>query len=120
MARDAITVTATVRAGVAPATTLPIVGNDGRMANAAGRTMFFYVNGLGGASAQATQVTIQQVADPYGRIQNDAALNVPVNVVGAFGPFPPLLYNQTSGEVNIDYDLVGANAAVFGLAITGA
>lgn len=118
MVRDAITVTSSVRAGVEPATTLPDADN-GRMANAAGRTIFVYVNGLGGASAQATQVTIQQVADPYNRIQNDLAFNVPVNVVGTFGPFPPLLYNQTSGEVHIDYDLLGANAAVFGLAITG-
>ncbi len=119
MARDTITVTATVRAGVLPALTTPSAANNAEVANAAGRTIVVYVNGVGGGSAQATDVTIQQVADPYGRIENDAAFTVPVNVVGTFGPFPPLLYNQSDGTVQLDYDAIDANARVFGLAITG-
>ncbi len=120
MARDTITVTATVRAGVLPALTVPSAANNAEFANSAGRTIVVYVNGMGLASVQATDVTIQQVADPYGRIQNDSAFTVPVDVVGTFGPFPPNLYNQTDGTVQIDYDAVSANARVFALAITGA
>lgn len=120
MGRDSITVTATARAGVLPTLNTPDATNDAQVANAAGRTVVAFVNGMGGASAQATLVTIQQVADPYGRIQNEAAFNVPVNVVGVFGPFPPLLYNQTNGTVQIDYDAVSANARVFALIVQGA
>ena len=120
MARDAITVTATVRAGVAPTLNTPDSGNNAEFANSAGRTIIVFVNGLGAASVQATDVTIQQVEDPYGRIQNDSAFTVAVDVVGVFGPFPPLLYNQSDGTVQLDYDAVSANARVFALAITGA
>ena len=119
MVRDAITVTATVRAGVAPTLDTPDAGNNGEFANAAGRTIVVFVNGMGLASVQATDVTIQQVADPYGRVQNDSAFTVAVDVVGVFGPFPPLLYNQPDETVQLDYDAVSANARVFALAIVG-
>ncbi len=118
MARDTITVTSSVRAGVLPALTTPNAGNNAEMANA-GRTIMVYVNGLGAASVQATAITVQQVDDPYGRKENDAAFTVTADVVGTYGPFPPNLYNQTDGTVQFDYDAVSANARVFGLAITG-
>lgn len=119
MARDAITVTATARAGVLPTLNTPNAANNAEFANAAGRTIVVYVNGMGLASVQVTVVTVQQVADPYGRIQNDAGFSIAVDIVGVFGPFPPLLYNQTDGTVQLDYDAVSANARVFALAITG-
>ena len=119
MARDTITVTSSVRAGVLPAMTTPSAANNAEMANAGGRTIMIYVNGIGAASVQATAVTIQQVEDPYGRIQNDAAVTVTADVVGTFGPFPPNLYNQSDGTVQIDYDAVSANARVMALAISG-
>ena len=119
MARDTITVTSTVRAGVAPALTTPNAGNNAEMAND-GRTVFLYINGMGAASVQATAVTIQQVADPYGRIQNDSAFSAALDVLSAYGPFSPLLYNQSDGTVQIDYDAVSANARVCGLHIAGA
>ncbi len=119
MARDAITVTSTVRAGVLPALTTPSSANNAEVANA-GRTLVLFINGMGLASVQETAVTIQQVADPYGRIQNDSALAVTVDVVGVFGPFPPNLYNQTDGNVQIDYDAVSPNARVCAIAVAGA
>ena len=119
MARDSITVTTTVRAGVLPTLNTPVAANDAQVANATGRVVVVFVNGMGAVSAQATAVTIQQVADPYGRIQNDAAFTVPINVVGMFGPFSPLLYNQTDGTVQIDYDAVSPNARVFALQLSG-
>ena len=117
MGRDTITVTNTVRAGVLPALTAPSAANNAEVANASGNVIVVFVNGMGAASVQATAVTIQQVADPYGRIQNDAAFTVTVDVVGVLGPFPPLLYNQTDGTVQLDYDAVSANARVFGLSV---
>ncbi len=119
MARDTVTVTSTVRTGVLPALTTPNAGNNAEMAND-GRTLFLYINGMGGASVQATAVTIQQVADPYGRIQNDAAFSAAIDVLSSFGPFPPNLYNQTDGTVQFDYDAVSANARVCGVAVVGA
>ena len=122
MGRDSITVTATVRAGVAPALTTPSDANDAQVATAAGRTIVVLVSGLGGAAvgAGARTVIIQQVADPYGRIQNDAALVVVNDTVVVFGPFPPNLYNQTDGTVQLDYAGLSTNQRVFALAITGA
>ena len=117
MARDTITVTSSVLAGVLPALTTPNAANNAEMANASGRTIFVFVNGMGAASVQATAVTIQQVACPHGRIQNAAAFTTTTDVVGVYGPFPPLLYNQTDGTVQIDYDAVSANARVFGMAV---
>ncbi len=119
MARDTVTVTSTVRAGVAPALTTPNSGNNAEMAND-GRTVFLFMNGLGAASVQATDITIQQVADPYGRTQNDAAFTAIVDALSACGPFPPNLYNQTDGTVQFDYDAVSAEARVCGLHIAGA
>lgn len=116
MARDTITVTNTARAGVLPALTTPNAANNAEVANA-GKTIVVFVNGMGAASVQATAVTVQQIADPYGRIQNDAAFDVTADVVGVFGPFPPLLYNQSDGTVQLDYDAVSANARVFGLSV---
>ena len=119
MARDTITVTSTVRAGVAPALTTPNAGNNAEMAND-GRTVFMYINGMGAASVQATAVTIQQVADPYGRIQNDSAFSAAIDVLSVYGPFTPLLYNQSDGNVQIDYDGLSTNQRVFALAVVGA
>ena len=119
MARDTITVTSTVRAGVAPALTAPNSGNNAEMAND-GRTLFLFINGMGAVSAQATAVTIQQVEDPYGRIQNDAAFTSAINVLSVYGPFPPLLYNQSDGNVQIDYDGLSTNQSVFALSVVGA
>lgn len=117
MGRDTITVTSTVRAGVLPTLDTPDAGNNAQVANASGNVVVVFVNGMGLASVQATLVTIQQVACSHSRIQNDAAFNVPVDVVGIFGPFPTLLYNQSDGTVQIDYDAVSANARVFGLSV---
>lgn len=117
MARDTITLTNTVRAGVLPTLDTPNSGNNAQFSNVAGNVIIVFVNGMGAASVQVTAVTIQQVADPYSRIQNDAAFNVTTDVVGVFGPFPPLLYNQSDGTVQIDYDAVSANARVFALSV---
>ena len=115
MARDTITVTNTVRAGVAPTLNTPNAANNAEFANDNADVVVVFVNGMGAASVQATAVTIQQVACSHGRIQNDSAHTVAVDVVGVLGPFPPLLYNQSDGTVQVDYDAVSANARVFGL-----
>lgn len=117
MVRDAITVTNTVRAGALPTLNTPNAANDAQFANDNGHVVIVYVNGMGLASVQATAITIQQVACPHGRIQNDPAFTVPVDVTGVYGPFPPLLYNQSDGTVQIDYDAVSANARVFALSV---
>jgi hypothetical protein len=87
------------------------------MANGGGNVLLVVVNGLGGAGAGATEVTIQQIADPYGRTENDAAFSVTANTVGVLGPFPPLLYSQSDGTIQFDYDATAANIRVFGLAV---
>ncbi len=117
MARDTITVTSTVLAGVMPTLDVPVAANNGEMANGDGHTLFIVANGVGGAAGGATQVTIQQVACPHGRIQNDGAFTVTADNVGVFGPFPPLLYNQSDGTVQFDYDATAANINVFGLSV---
>ncbi len=119
MARDTVTVTSTIRTGVAPALTTPSAANNAEMAND-GRTVFLFINGMGAASVQATAITIQQVDDPYGRTENDAAFAAVTDVLGVLGPFPPALYNQSDGTVQFDYDAVSANARVCGLHIAGA
>ena len=117
MGRDTITLTNSVRAGVLPTLDTPSAANDAQFANAAGNVVVVFVNGMGAASVQVTLVTIQQVADPYSRIQNDAAFSVSVDRVAVFGPFPTLLYNQSDGTVQLDYDAVSANARVFALSV---
>ncbi len=119
MARDTVTVTSTVRAGVSPALNTPSAANNAEMAND-GRTVFLFMNGLGAASAQETAVIVQQVADPYGRTENDSAFAAVVDALSTFGPFSPALYNQSDGTVQIDYDAVSAEARVCGLHIAGA
>ncbi len=121
MARDTITVTSTVRAGVMPTVTVPNEANEAEFANN-GRTVVVYISGLGGAAAGAgaRTVLVQQVADPYGRTQNDAAFAVTNDAAATFGPFPPALYNQTDGTVQLDYDGLSTNQGVFALSVVGA
>ena len=121
MARDTITVTSTVRAGVLPALTTPNEANEAEFANN-GRTVVVYISGLGAAAvgAGARTVIIQQVADPYGRTENDAAFAITNDTVATFGPFPPALYNQSDGTVQIDYAGLSTNQRVFALAVVGA
>jgi hypothetical protein len=117
MARDAVTVTNSVRAGVLATLDVPVQANGAEMANPNGRVVFIVVNGIGGAGAGATEVTVQQVDDPYGRKENDPAFSVTADNVGLFGPFPPALYNQSDGTVQFDYDAIAANIKVFGLSV---
>ncbi len=121
MARDTITVTSTVRAGVMPTVTVPNPANGGEFANN-GRTVIVYISGLGGAAvgAGARTVLVQQVTDPYGRTENDSAFAVTNDVVATFGPFPPALYNQTDGTVQLDYVALSTNPGIFALAVVGA
>ncbi len=123
MGRDAITVTGTVRTGVAPATTVPSDVNDATIVNIAGHTILVFISGLGAAAVGAGARTIVaiQVADPYGRLVAETPLVIVNDTVVVLGPWPPLLYNQpTTGVVNIDYAGLSTNQAVFGLQIGGA
>lgn len=117
MARDTIAVTSTVRAGVLPTLSTPVAANNGEFANGGGKTVLVVVNGMGGAGGGTTVVTVQQVECPHERIQNDTPLSVAADLVGVLGPFPPALYNQTDGTVQVDYDATAANINVFGLAV---
>ncbi len=121
MVRDAITVTSTVRAGVLPALVVPVAANGATMINSAGRTIFVMISGLGAAAAGAgaRTVLVQQVDDPYGRKENDAAFAVTNDAVATFGPFPPNLYNQTDGTVHLDFVGLSTNQSSFALAIVG-
>lgn len=117
MARDTITVTNAVLAGVVVANSAPVAANNGEVANASGKVIVLVVNGLGGAAGGATQVTIQTVACPHERTQNAAAFTVAVDTIASFGPFPPLLYNQSDDTVQVDYDATAANIVVAGLTV---
>lgn len=117
MTRDTIPVTSTVLAGVA-ATLLapPVFANQAEVANPDGHTVVVYVNGLGAAGGSDTEVSINQVACPHGRIEDDAAFDVTSGVVGVFGPFPPLLYNQSDGTVQFDFeDAITGDEAIFAI-----
>ncbi len=120
MARDAITITNTVRAGVLATLDTPNDGNDATLANANGRTIVVFISGLGAAAvgAGARTVLIQQENCPHGREENAAAFAVTNDAVAVFGPFPPLLYNTTAGLVEIDYDGLSTNQRVFGLHVS--
>jgi hypothetical protein len=119
MARDTITVTNSVRAGVLAALITPVFANQAEVANPNGRVVVIYINGMGAAGVSDTEVTIQQVADPYGRTENDPAFDVTTDTVGVFGPFPPALYNQSDGTVQFDFEnAINAGAErVFGLSV---
>lgn len=120
MARDAITVTNTVRAGVLATLDTPNEGNDATLANANGRTIVVFISGLGAAAVGAgvRTVLIQQENCPHGREENDPAFAVTNDTVVVFGPFPPLLYNTSDDLVEIDYDGLSTNQRVFGLHVS--
>ncbi len=119
MARDAITITNTVRAGVLPTLDTPNDGNDATLANASGHVIVVFISGANAAAvgAAARSVIIQQENCPHGREENAAAFAITNDTVAVFGPFPPLLYNTTDGWVEIDYDGLSTNQKVFGLQV---
>lgn len=121
MARQTMTVTASVRDGVAPVLVTPDVGNGDEFANSAGRTIVVLISGLGGAAVGAGNRTIVpiQVADPYGRLVAQTPIAVANDTVMVIGPFPPLLYNQADDTVQVDYDGLSTNQSAFALQITG-
>ncbi len=120
MARDAITITNSVRAGVLPTLDTPNEGNDATLANANGRVVVVFISGMGAAAvgAGARTVTIQQENCPHGREEAEAAFAITNDTVAVFGPFPPLLYNTTDDLVEIDYDGLSTNPKVFGLHVS--
>jgi hypothetical protein len=120
MARDAITVTNSVRGGVLPSLDTPNEGNEATLANANGRVVVIYISGMTAAAvgAGARTVLIQQENCPHGREENAAAFAITNDAVAVFGPFPPLLYNTTDDLVEIDYDGLSTNQNVFGLHVS--
>ncbi len=121
MVRDVVTVTASVRDGVAPTLGTPVAANGSEFANSAGRTILVIVSGLGGAAVGAGARTVVpiQVADPYGRLVAQTPIAITNDTVMVLGPFPPLLYNQTDDTVDIDYVALSTNQSVFALQVTG-
>lgn len=119
MARDDITITNTVRAGVLPTLDTPDDGNDALLLNASGHVILVVISGMNAAAVGAgvRTVVIQQENCPHGREENAAAFPITNDTVAVFGPFPPLLYNTTDGEVEIDYDGLSTNQKVFGLQV---
>lgn len=119
MARDAITITNTVRAGVLPTLDTPNDGNDATLENVSGHVILVFVSGMNAAAvgAAARTVVIQQENCPHGREENAAAFPIVNDTVAVFGPFPPLLYNTTAGVVEIDYDGLSTNQRVFALQV---
>lgn len=122
MARDAITVTDSIRAGVLPTLDTPNDVNNATVANANGRVIVVYVSGLGAAAvgAGARTVAILQENCPHGRgaAGTETPFVVVNDTVAVFGPFPPLLYNTTAGLVEIDYVGLSTNQRVFGLHVS--
>ena len=114
MARDAITVTNSVRAGVLPTLDTPNEANEATLANANGRVIIIYISGMGAAAvgAGARTVTVQQENCPHGREEAEVAFAITNDTVAVFGPFPPLLYNTTAGLVEIDYAGLSTNQRV--------
>lgn len=99
-------------AGVLATLAAPSAANDAMFDNQFGRTLLLFVNGFGGVSATTTVITVVSVADPYSR-SGDLTLSVAPGNLAVCGPFPPLLFNQTSGadinKVYINYDTTGAS-----------
>jgi hypothetical protein len=122
MARDAITVTNSLRAGVLPTLDVPNDGNNATVANANGRVIVVFVSGLGAAAVGAAARTVQILQEncPHSRGADDSetAFAVTNDTVAVFGPFPPLLYNTTDDLVEIDYVGLSTNQSVFGLHVS--
>lgn len=119
MGRDTITLTNTVRAGVAPTLDTPSDANDAQVANAAGNIVVVLISGLGAAAVGAGARTIVaiQVNDPYGRLVAETPFVIANDTVAVVGPWPVLLYNQTNGNVNIDYVGLSTNQRVFAMQV---
>lgn len=119
MGRDTITLTNSVRDGVAPALDTPSDANDAQFNNSGGNVIVVLISGLGGAAvgAGARTVTIQQAECSHGRTENAAAFVVANDSVAVFGPFPPLLYNQSDGTVQIDYAGLSTNQRVYAMGV---
>lgn len=60
------------------------------------------------SSGGATTVTIASVADPLTGRTGDIAVSVADGTEREFGPFPPYLFNQSTGVVNINLSAGGS------------
>jgi len=70
-----------------------------------GRTRLRVRNSSGGA----TTVTVSSVADSVTGRLGDIAVSVADGAEREFGPFPPSLFNQSTGVVNVDLSAGGSN-----------
>lgn len=70
-----------------------------------GRTILECTN----TSGSAVTVTIVSVADPVTGRTGDIAVSVSNNTSRIFGPFPPPLFNQSGGVVNVNVSAGGSS-----------
>jgi len=89
--------------GIAVAYAAATAGAGGDQFANTGQEKVIFKQGAG-----ARVVTILAQNDPYGRGfgTHDKVINVGANTEHAAGPFPPELYNDANGRVQIRYDAV--------------
>lgn len=111
MARTTQTVQQIVRTGLASALATPDLANGNQFANDG--MCFLYVKNAGGSPINVT-------VDTPGSVDGLAISNLVVAVPNAgermIGPFPPGIYNQSDGNVYVDWSSVtSVTAGVFRL-----
>ena len=87
-----------------------IEATEGDKYNNRGGNVLFIISADADASVN---VTIDSVADPYGREGDLGPTAIGNSVIMAFGPFSPRLFNQSAtddGFVHVDYDTYVAGA----------
>jgi hypothetical protein len=101
MARTALTVQQVTRAGLTPSYGAANV--DGHSLPNGGKELLHIKTG-----GTSCNVTIQTPGSVDGQAIGDRVIAIGTSSERIIGPFPPDIYNQTSGEVYIDFSAVTA------------
>lgn len=111
MARQTLTVTEVVAAGVAPAGTVGQVDGHGFLNH--GETIIVITNSGVGSHT----VTVQTPKTVGGLAVAELTNAIAAATTEYMGPFPPGTYNQANGQVYVDFDAVPAELSVRALRV---
>ena len=118
MAYTELTVLAAVKAGselIALMVGANTQGVDGFDFDNDGNTVLLVLDEL--AAGAGDTITFQAINDPYGRAEDTLTRTVTAQKIYVYGPFLPLIWNQSNGRVRLKFTTANAKTKIVAIRV---